>query len=688
VTTTATVPRRHRRDHREAIRNRDEQLDVLARQVEIELAQRPAAPAKERVSWRDRERLPVARPVMTNPRDEIGWFVGHVRNRAGHHFFRLDLHALAFWCSAGRGTHRGCCWLRDYVKMPARQEVLIRAMASGETEKHARLSASYEKRKKLRKQKLAGAGGAVVVGFLLMLAMLGAWPTVAALALAGPPALAIYGRQRGPKANPVMQIDTRPIPKAEGRPSPLMIHNAFAEAGIDGIDCETAPHRVGPGWETVIRIPVGKQTFADAVKVHGTIAGNLGIGSECLFLSPVRGHGGSEKHVRVWHTKVDPFAGDPPPHPLLDPRSGPADLWNSGLPIGLDARGSVARIAVVDTPAIAVIGQPGAGKTFLIFGAGIGIAADPTWDSDCWSFKDSDDYAPLKPLVKACGGTYDYGSDAKTFDRFVRYLTRLIVEVRERNEALGQLPIDQNPKAKVERDLAAARGSRFRPRLIICDEIITAIEGDDRVLPLLEELNRIIRSQNFVFLFGAQFADATSTFGKLQRLIGATVCLSVNRWQDSKGALGSDHVPGMSEADKIPLTAKGVAIVAGAIEDPEIGSRPAFKIRTFRTDRRLLADHVARQLAGPRAGQTKLSLVKTTDDDPFRTDLADALADGPAGIAVLAQALGFGEGTGATREFTKAVRAAGIEPRTETRDTGGVVARGAKYIDPEQLDSH
>jgi hypothetical protein len=679
VTTTTTVPRRHRRDNRQATRNRDEQLDVLARQVEIELAQRPAASAKERVPWRDRERLPVARPLMTNPGDEIGWFLSHVRNRAGHHACRLDLHARTFWCSAGRGTHRGYCWLRDYVKMPARQEVLIRAMANGETEKHARLSASYEKRKKLRKQKLAGAVGGVAVGLLIVLAILGPWLTPVALFLAGPPALAIYGRRRGPAMAKAMQIDTRPIPKTEGRPSPELVHAAFDHVGIPNVSAEIAPHREGPGWETMIRIPVGPKSFADAVKAHSTIAGNLGTGSEGLFLE----RGPTEKHVIVWWSKQDPFAGDPIPHPVLDPRSGPTDLWNNGIRIGIDQRGSEVRIPAVDTPFMVIGGQQSAGKTFSLFGIGAEAGADPIWDLDVWSFKPSNDFAPLEPLVRACGGTFHYGAETKDLDAFLRYLKALRAEVIARNKRLADLPFDRNPRAKVERDVAADPALGMRPRLVIADEIQTALPHPG-VLAEMIEINRTFRSQNVVMILGMQFVDS-ATIEQLQRLIGTRICLSVARHEDSKGVLGGAHEPGIAEGHKIPLSAKAVAIVAGAIAAEGQAPRGAFKMRHYGIpSRQALADHVARCLAGSRAGQSpRISLAKT--DDPFRTNLAVALADGPAGVAVLAQALGYGEGTGNVRRFTDAARKAGIEPRTETRDTGGVVARGAKYIDPEQL---
>lgn len=74
--------------------------------------------------------------------------------------------------------------------------------------------------------------------------------------------------------------------------------------------------------------------------------------------------------------------------------------------------------------------------------------------------------------------------------------------------------------------------------------------------------------------------------------------------------------------------------------------------------------------------------------DPFVARLVGALGDGPKGVSVLAVELGYGDGVGAVRQFTNDARRAGIEPRTEHRDAGGVVARGAKYIAPDQVPGH
>lgn len=709
--TATTVPRKHRKDNREAERNLEDEFASLEHEVLADLEGRPA-PAEQltgRVSWRDRERLPVARPVMKDPRGEIAWALGHVGNRAGHHFFRADLHAHRYLCAIGRGVRRGHRRVNDYVQMPTRKAALVRLVAEGETKRHAKLAVSYEKRKKRHKDKVLRAAGATAAGLVVVVGLLASvlgrdeidadlgtvawnWAEAAVLFLAAAvmPALAIYGRRHGTgaagaTARPV-KADTRPVPRSDPRPTADAIHAAFAAAGIPDIVCEIAPHREGPGWETLVRIPVGAKTFTDAVKAHAAIAGNLGVGSECLFLTPVRGIGGSTKHVRVWWTKTDPFAGDPPPHPLLDPRSVPVDLWNSGLPIGLDVRGTIARIALVDTPFVAVIGQPGAGKTFLDFGIGAAVAADPLWDLDAWAFKSSGSFAPLKPLVTACGGTYDYGADPKTFDRFYRYLIRLRNEIAERNERLDALPIERNPRDKVERDVAADPGSGLRPRVVLADEIITAIEGDSRILPVLEEIGRTARSQHIVFVLGAQFADS-ETFKNLQKLLGSRVVLSVARHNDAEMALGGDHVPGLTDAHRIPLTAKGVAYLAGAIVDPEIGPRPAFKIRTFGIDRQLLAEHVRRCLAGCRAGQSKVQLAKADPEaEAVKARLRGAMnGDEALTCTVLGERLELGVGPVAAKKMAEQARAAGVEPRKDT--TGNVTGkREALYVHREQLN--
>jgi hypothetical protein len=382
---------------------------------------------------------------------------------------------------------------------------------------------------------------------------------------------------------------------------------------------------------------------------------------------------------------VDPFAGDLTPHPLLDPRNGPVDLWNSGLPIGLDARGTVAKIAVVDTPFMVIGGQPGAGKTFLLFGIAAAIAADPIWDLDCWSFKPSNDFAPVEPLVRACGGTFRYGADDKTFAAFLRYLKALRSEIVARNEALADLPIERNRNAKVERDVAADPAFGMRPRIVIADEIQTALTHPG-VLAELIEIGRVARSQNVVMILGMQFVDS-DTIEQLQRLLGTRICLSVARVEDSRGVLGGAHEPQIAEGHKIPLTAKAVAILAGAIEDPEIGPRPAFKIRTFGIDRKILADHVARCLATVRAGQgARVDLAKADPADPFRRKVADLFGPGETALTCmeLGQRLGLGEGNWAGRRFADQAREHGIEPQV---DTGGVAtgSRNATFVALDQL---
>jgi hypothetical protein len=680
---TTTVPRRHRRDNREAARNFEDEFTAMERAVAVELAARPAPPAPERVARRDRPKLPVARPAMKDPKAEIRWAAGHVGNRVAHHTFRLDLHARTFWCSTGRGTRLAALWVWDYVQMPKRQAVLARMVAEGETKKHAKFAASYEQRKKKRLKKVGGAAAILVGALAVLVAVLGMAATMLALFLIAPPILAVAGR-RGRAPAKVMQIDTRPVPLAEGRPSPELVHAAFAAVGIDGISCEIAPHREGPGWECTIRIPVGTKAFADAVKAHGTIAGNLGTGSEGLFLE----RGATEKHVIVWWSKQDPFAGDPVPHPVLDPRSGPADLWKRGIRLGIDQRGTEVRIPAVDTPFMVIGGQQGAGKTFSLFGIGAEAGADPIWDLDCWSFKPSNDFAPLEPLVRACGGTFRYGADTKTFDAFLRYLKALRSEVIARNERLADLPYDLNPRAKVERNVAADPRNGMRPRIVIADEIQTVIPHPG-VLAELIEINRIFRSQNVVMILGMQFVDSV-TIEQLQRLLGTRICLSVARHEDSKGVLGGAHEPGIAEGHKIPLTAKAVAIVAGALADEGQAPRGAFKMRHYGIpSRQALADHIDRCLAGPRAGQS-VARVDLAKPDPaaeaFRSKVADLFGPGETALTCmeLGQRLGLGQGPRAGRDFGDLARKHGLEPQVDGsgKATG---SRNASFIALDQL---
>jgi hypothetical protein len=699
--TATSVPRRHRRDNREAEQNLEDEFAALEHQAAVELAQRPTPPRQARVPLGQREMKPVLRPTMRAPRQELPRLAKVAANRTGHHAFRPE----PFLCAAGRGARRGGRWARDYVKMPKRQMVLERLVADGDSKKHAKFAARYEQRRKRNLKRVAVGGGVALGAFLVAVLVVATvlvdrlgpwfgWPATTIVVVGSVlSALAAYGRESDPATRAVQVVeDRRPFAKPpETRPSPDLVHQAFDAAGIAGITVIEAPHREGPGWETLARIPVGRQSFATAVGVHDAIAGNLGVPNRCLILSPVRAVGGSEKHVRVWWSRDDPFAGDPPPHPVLDPRSGPHDPWIDGVRIGTDERGKAVAIPIVDTPFAVIVGRPRTGKTHALLGIGAELAADPLFDPDCWSFKASNDFAPIGPLVTAAGGVFRYGTDEATFKAFHRYLVELKTDIAARNERLADLPIDLNPHGRVERSVAADPANRMRPRPVIADEIMTPLadpKWGDPILAELKEIGRIAPSQNVPIILGMQYVDR-DTIEQLDRLLGTRICLSVAKMEDSKCALGGAHEPGIAEAHKIPLTATGVAIVDGAIEDPKIGPRGAYRMRTYAINRTLLAAHVDRCLAGPRAGQQG-TVQQAKGGDPaaeaFKARLRPVLnGDVALTCTALGERLELGEGPVAAKRLAEQARAAGIEPRKDTtgKATG---SREALYIHRDQLN--
>lgn len=618
--------RRHRRASQEADRHHHERLDALEAELEPLVPPTPEPTVKERVPVKERDRLPVRRPALQNKqvaKAEAAWWAGFTWNRVAHHFWRLDHHTATLGCSVGRGAVRLKNQTRDYVVMPKRLAKLQVLLDQHRKPEHDDLAAKYQQIRKRRGKEAAGMAATAALTLVILNYMVGPWlwlPLIFCvidisipLLIAVVATLAVLGRARGPKGVKLAKTDTRPAQRVEGRPSADLLHQAFDDAGIPGIVVEVAPHREGPGWEADIRIPRGKQTFADAAARQAAIAGNLDATSDTMFLTPIRGPGGSEKRAKVWWSKQNPFDGDTP-HPSLNLRSGPEDLWNSGLPIGLDARGTVARIAVVDTPFVLVVGLPGAGKTVLSFGIGAAVGAEPLWDLHAWTFKSSGSFRPLEPLVNACGGVYDYGDDQAAFDRFNVYLDRIQKDLTARNRILDGLDYDDNPNDKVEREVAAS-DPRLRPLVVLVDEILSPITKDKRILPKLEEIARKARSQHIVFVCLSQYADR-KVLEDLQKLFGARVCFRVAQHDDAETALGGFYMPGLTEAHRIPLNAKGVAYVAGTIEDPALGARPAYKIKTFGIDRKTLAEHITRclelrgQLPPPPADGARLSLVK------------------------------------------------------------------------------
>lgn len=715
---TTTVPRRHRKANREAEQNLEDEFAALEHQVHVELASRPAEPVEKtkRVPFHEREMLVVARPIMRDPKGVTARGAKVAANRVAHHSTHADIRAHTFFCAVGRGAQQGVRWVRDYVKMPKRQMVLERLVAEGDSKKHAKLAARYELRRKRNLKRVATAGGASVGAFLGLPLVVALWlargdfdvdagvmPDVGTVAwrwlvaviplvVAALVALAVAGREKDPAkrataAAVVPGSGKVRIQKLQPKPTTNAVHLAFHHAGIEGVVEELAPHREGPGWETLVRIPIGRDTFDTAAAKRATIAGNLGLNRERLFLDPVKGDRGSEKLVRVWQADTDPMAGDPQPHPLLDPAVTEWDLWKQGWPLGVDPRGKQVLVPVVHAPFGVIGARPDAGKTFTMLGLGATVGLAPLFNLDCISFKASDDFKPLKPLVKACGGTYIVGSDEKAFEAFHKYLKQKRVEYVARYTRLGALPIEAVPHGKLTRAIAEDARMQMPPGVALCDEIQTALlhsTWGPKILEELIELARTVRALSFFMLFGMQFVDA-ATVKTLVRLFGFRFALSVARWEDSQGILGGAHKPGVADASDIPLSRKGVGIVAGAEDDPTLGARGAFQARTYGLDRVLLAQHVNRCLTGCRAGATPaLTLVKDTEH-PFRATLRTLLQGEEAVTCmVLAGRHGLGETPAGSKALVDLAREAGIEPR---KDTSGRVTgkREALYIAAEQL---
>jgi hypothetical protein len=190
-----------------------------------------------------------------------------------------------------------------------------------------------------------------------------------------------------------------------------------------------------------------------------------------------------------------------------------------------------------------------------------------------------------------------------------------------------------------------------------------------------------------VMILGMQFVDAM-TIEQLQRLLGTRICLSVARHEDSKGVLGGAHEPGIAEGHKIPLSAKAVAIVAGAIAAEGQAPRGAFKMRHYGIpSRRALADHVDRCLATVRAGQAPALDLAKPDAEAWRAKLADLFLEGETALTCVAlgERLGVGKEAVAARELAKVAKdKAGVEPK---RDTSGSATghRNALYLSLDQL---
>jgi hypothetical protein len=458
-------------------------------------------------------------------------------------------------------------------------------------------------------------GGVVAVGALF--ALVAALPLLLrwAVVVGAVWALAAYGA-RAPRRDgkPV----EAPKKRADARVTSEQIHEAFHHADLGDVVEVVPPHRSGPGYETVVELPKGKKTFRDVVAAREALAGNLGTGVGHVFLEQVRDHA---KRVVLWKADHDPMYGDFADSPLtaLIRKGLPYNLWDNGVPLGVDARGRPVSIPLPGTNGVMITAQAGAGKTFLVFHFGMAAALDPLFGLDIISFKPDGAFKALRPLA----GTYITNEQDRAVELFLDYIEQLKELARQQNIVLAGLDEDENDESKLTKEIAAAHG--IRPRVVIIDELQHALAHPklgDKVAAGVGEMNRILRSLVIipVMVFQRGQADVSK---ELQSYAGTRICLSVNRVPDSIAGLASAHVTGLIDASTIPLDAPGVCFVKGGDNTGALSRRTAFMARAYRANKKIVRDAATLGIElRRRQGITPAGVPSSDKAEAFQVDAA------------------------------------------------------------------
>lgn len=295
----------------------------------------------------------------------------------------------------------------------------------------------------------------------------------------------------------------------------------------------------GPGWTVKIRLPRGVPFIKMAGRAS-EMAASLYVTSAQIYVEPVEG---DDSQMSLWVAESDTFAEEFH-SPLVAAALG-LDLWDNGIPVGVDARRRKRHPRVVDA-SILVGGATRSGKTVLMISIALAAALDVRARFRIFDGKAQGDWNVL-------------GRFASTFvksdpARLVATLRAMEAERRRRAARLDQLELD-----KMDRDVYERV---FPLEFLFIDELATYTLdpkwGKD-IRALLVPLCSMGAAVGILVIAGTQTPNTdvipTLVSNNMQIRI-AFRCMSSAA---SNAVLGSGRAGEGFNAKDIPVTRRGVA---------------------------------------------------------------------------------------------------------------------------------
>jgi len=303
----------------------------------------------------------------------------------------------------------------------------------------------------------------------------------------------------------------------------------------------------GPGWEAVVDLPRGKAA-SEAVSKLEKIASALRVDEQQVQMTIERGAVGSHSgRLRLWVAdEPNPFRGE---RASVLIRAQEWDLWNDGVPLGLDARGIEALLRLM-WQSWMLGGNPGQGKSFMARLAVAAAALDPTVRLHIVTGKRGPDWDAAEHVAHSSV----QGNSMKDVWAVYRLLTDLLVRIQAKGDELSRLHREDPkscPKGKLTKELSRRKGLELD--LLMVDELqelldaaaeydIVEVDGEEIIRrkggrgdgnakdAIVSRLSRHIRVGRFVAsltVLLTQRPDADSIPSKLRGVASIRSCHQV-----------------------------------------------------------------------------------------------------------------------------------------------------------------
>lgn len=542
----------------------DGEIVQLPKRPPVDLKLRPAVP--ELQPWESDEGplRPVIAPWLRNAEQRsqaAAWALRRARYRVAYHLVRLPWYVLLHAAFTPRGLFRVLARLHGYVNDGDAKPLRDAAKERGDDAAYQRYRTMQDKLRAERRWRARALVAAVLIAAVVLYFWApwwAYWPVVVALVVT-------LGRIGQPADKPI--IIPAVIPGYLRELSPGVVLRAFEAAKLsteaDPITFATPVHRDGNGWSVLIDLPFGK-TADQAITRRDDIASGLDVDERQVFLTRVRGAGGSARRVHLWTCEVDPLSVSAGPSELIDLAS--VNFWEP-WPFGKNERGDTVELCAL-WAAMLIGAIPRRGKTFVARLVALAAALDPHVRIMVFDLKGGPNWTPFEHVADRIfyGDRPDPETGIHPLGALLDTANDLLAEVDRRNRVLRTLPKEICPEGKLTEELSRTKSLNLPLILFVIDEVqrgFTNKDYKDDLETALTDLAKVGPSAGIITVCATQKPDAKSTPTGFRDQFGIRFALYVTTRDASEAVLGAGAGGEGMHAHKLSPESLGAGILRG-----------------------------------------------------------------------------------------------------------------------------